>query len=126
MSIERNPTSIFRDRRRLLSVIALLLALAEIADAFFVSFPPGPAVFAVLLLAGTLWTMRRGGRGGPSFLAALFVFEIANAPFWPRHSAGDWITTVAYALVALAGLLVAGPVIFDTRKHETRTAQVGA
>jgi hypothetical protein len=126
MAIGRNPTSIFRDRRRLLSVIALLLALAEIADAFFVSFPPGPAVFAVLLLAGALWTMRKGGRGGPSFLAALFVFEIANAPFWPRHGTGDWITTIAYALVALAGLLVAGPVIFDTRKHETRTAQVGA
>jgi hypothetical protein len=126
MSIGQNSTSIFRDRRRLLGLIALLLALAEIADAFFVSFPPGPAVFAALLLAGMLWTMRRGGRGGPSILAALFIFEIANAPFWPRHSTGDWISTIAYALVALAGLLVAGPVIFDTREHETRTAHVGA
>jgi hypothetical protein len=127
MSMRLNSTSISRERRRLLGLIALLLALAEIADAFFVSFPPGPAVFATLLLAGTLWTIRRSGRGGPILLAALFAFEIANAPFWPRHSTGDLITTIAYSVVALAGLLVAAPVIFDTRKNETRTAaQVGA
>ena len=127
MSMLLNSTSISRDRRRLLGLIALLLALAEIADAFFVSFPPGPAVFATLLLAGTLWTTRRSGRGGPILLAALFAFEIANAPFWPRHGTGDLITTIAYGVVALAGLLVAAPVIFDTRKNETRTtAQVGA
>jgi len=119
-----NP--IVSDRRRLLRSIAVLLALSEIADAFFVSFPPGPAVFAALLLAGALWMTRRGGRGGASLLAALFAFEIANAPFWPRHGTGDWISTVAFALVALAGLLVAIPVIFDTGKNETRTAQVGA
>jgi hypothetical protein len=121
MSMRLMSTSIARDRRRLLSLIALLLALAEIADAFFVSFPPGPAVFATLLLAGTLWTIRRSGRGGPILLAALFAFEIANAPFWPRHSTGDLITTIAYGGVALAGLLVAAPVIFDTRTNEART-----
>ena len=59
MSRRLNSHSISRDPRRLLCLIALLLALAEIADAFFVSFPPGPAVFAMLLLAGTLWTIRR-------------------------------------------------------------------
>jgi hypothetical protein len=121
MSMRLMSTSIARDRRRLLGLIALLLALAEIADAFFVSFPPGPAVFATLLLAGTLWTIRRSGRGGPILLAALFAFEIANAPFWPRHSTGDLITTIAYGGVALAGLLVAAPVIFDTRTNEART-----
>ena len=128
MSIGRNSASIFRDRRRLLSLIALLLALAEIADAFFISFPAGPGVFAALLLAGTLW-IRRGGIGGPILVAALFVFEIANAPFWPRHTTGDWISTFAYAVVALAGLLVASAVIkqsFDTRKTKTKTAQVEA
>jgi hypothetical protein len=128
MSIGRNSASIFRDRRRLLGLIAVLLALGEIADAPFVSFPPGPAVFAALLLAGTLW-IRRGGIGGPILVAALFVFEIANAPFWPRHTTGEWITTIAYPVVALAGLLVAGTVIkqsFDTRKTKVRTARVEA
>ena len=126
MSMRLNATSISRDRRRLLGLIALLLALAEIADAFFVSFPPGPAAFAALLLAGTLWTSKRSGRGGPILLAAPFAFEIANAPFWPRHGIGDLITTIAYGVVALAGLLVAGPVILHTPRHETRAARVGA
>ena len=128
MSIARNSTSIFRDRRRLLSLIALLLALAEIADAFFVSFPAGPTVFAALLLAGALW-IRRGGLGGPILVAALFAFEIANAPFWPRHTTGDWITTIAYGVVALAGLLVAGTVIKQSRatpKADTRAARLQA
>jgi hypothetical protein len=126
MSTRLNATSISHDRRRLLGSIALLLALAEIADAFFVSFPAGPAVFAALLLAGTLWTTRRSGRGGPILLAALFAFEIANAPFWPRHSTWDSVSAITYGLVALAGLLVAAPVVFHTRKIETRAARVGA
>jgi hypothetical protein len=126
MSRRLNPHSISRDPRRLLCLIALLLALAEIADAFFVSFPPGPAVFAMLLLAGTVWTIRRHGRGGPSLLAALFAFEIANAPFWPRHGAGDWVTSVSYGLVAVAGLLLATRVIFGAPNNETRAAQLAA
>jgi hypothetical protein len=126
MSRRLNSPAISRDPRRLLCLIALLLALAEIADAFFVSFPPGPAVFAALLLAGTLWTIRRNGRGGPSLLATLFVFEIANSPFWPRHSSTDWITTIAYGLIAVAGLLVASRVIFGARNNETRAAQLAA
>jgi hypothetical protein len=120
MSTRFNTTSISHDRRRLLGSIALLLALAEIADAFFVSFPAGPAVFAALLLVGTLWTIRQRGRGGPILLAALFAFEIANAPFWPRHSTWDSVSAIAYGLVALAGLLVAVPVVFYTRGIGTR------
>jgi hypothetical protein len=126
MSRRLNPHSISRDPRRLLCLIALLLALAEIADAFFVSFPPGPAIFAMLLLAGTLWTIRRHGRGGPSLLAALFAFEIANAPFWPRHGTGDWVTSVSYGLVAVAGLLLATRVIFGAPNNETTAAQLAA
>ncbi len=103
----------FRDRHLLIS-IALLLAVAEIVDAFFVSFPAGPAVFAALLIVGVLWT-RRGGIGGPILIAVLCVFEIANAPSWPRASLGDWIIAIGFALVALAGLLVAIGVIRATR-----------
>ena len=125
MGIGHSSASMFRDRRRLLSLIALLLALGEFADAFFISFPAGAAIFAALLLAGTLW-IRRGGIGGPIFVAALFVFEVTNAPFWPRHSTGDWISMIAFVVVALAGLLVAIAVIkrsFTTRKTKTPTAR---
>jgi hypothetical protein len=38
MAIGRDSASIFRDRR-LLILIALLLAAGEIVDAFFISFP---------------------------------------------------------------------------------------
>lgn len=128
MAIGPSSASIFRDRRRLLSVIALVLALGEFGDAFFISFPAGAVVFAALLLVGVLW-IRRGGIGGPILVAALFAFEIANAPFWPRHSTGDWISTIAFGVVALAGLLVAIAVIkhsFDTRKTKKTTARIEA
>jgi hypothetical protein len=98
------------DRRRLLIAIALLLAAGEYVDAFFISFPAGAAGFATLLLLAVFW-MRRGGLGGPIAAAALFAFEDTNAPFWPRTGVGDWITTIAYGGVALAGLFVALAVI---------------
>ena len=113
MAIARDSASIFRDRR-LLILIALLLAAGEIVDAFFVSFPAGAAVFAALLIVGVLWT-RRGGIGGPILIAVLCVFEIANAPSWPRDTVGDWISMTGFAVVALAGLLVAVSVILATR-----------
>jgi hypothetical protein len=111
------------DRRRLLIAIALLLAVGEYVDAFFISFPAGAAGFATLLLLTVFW-IRRGGLGGPILAAALFAFEDANAPFWPRTGLGDWITTIAYGGVALAGLLVALTVINDSlRARRTKTAQ---
>jgi hypothetical protein len=128
VTIAPSSVSIFRDPRRLLSLIALLLALGESADAFFISFPAGAGVFAALLLLGTLW-IRRGGIGGPILVAALFTFEIANAPFWPRHTTGDWISTIAYGAVALAGLLVAIAVIklsFNMRNTKTTAARIEA
>jgi hypothetical protein len=125
---QATAASIVRDPRRLLGMIAVLLALGELGDAFFVSFPPGPAVFAVLLIVGALW-IRRGGIGGPIFVAALFVFEIANAPFWPRTSVGDWITSIGYSGVALAGLVVALAVIkrsLGARRTTTTAARLEA
>lgn len=110
---ESNSASTLRDRR-LLILIALVLAVAEIVDAFFVSFPAGPAVFAALLFVGALWT-RRGGIGGPILVGVLCVFEIVNAPSWPRDTVGDWISMIGFAVVALAGLLVAITVIRATR-----------
>jgi len=69
--------------------------IAEIADAFFVSFPPGPAVFATLLLAGTLWTTSEGTRGRSSRRAVRI--RDRKRPVWPRHGTGDLITTIATA-----------------------------
>ncbi|HET8892756.1 MAG TPA: hypothetical protein VFM96_01490 [Gaiellaceae bacterium] len=109
-------TTTIHDQRRLLIAIALLLAVGEYADAFFISFPAGAAGFATLLLLAVFW-IRRGGISGPIAAAVLFTFEDANAPFWPRTGLGDWITTIAYGGVALAGLLVALTVI----KHSLRT-----
>jgi hypothetical protein len=116
------------DRRGLLIAIALLLAVGEYVDAFFISFPAGAAVFATLLVLGVVW-IRRGGIGGPILVAALFAFEDANAPFWPRTGLGDWITTIAYGGLALAGLLVALVVIKDSlgaRRGKTGPARVAA
>ncbi|HEY8843149.1 MAG TPA: hypothetical protein VIM23_04525 [Gaiellaceae bacterium] len=110
------------DRRRLLIAIALLLALGEYVDAFFISFPAGAAGFATLLLVAVFW-IRRGGLGGPIVAAVLFAFEDANAPFWPRTGLGDWVTMIAYGGLALAGLLVALAVIKDSLSaRRTRTA----
>ena len=116
------------NRRRLLIAIALLLAVGEYVDAFFISFPAGAAGFATLLLLAVVW-IRRGGIGGPIAAAALFAFEDVNAPFWPRTGLGDWITTIAYGGVALAGLLVALAVIkhsLETRRTKTAPARVEA
>ena len=95
-----------------LVLIAVVLAIGEIVDAFVVSFPAGPAVFAVLLLVGAVWT-RRGGLGGPILIAVLCVFEIAN---------GDWISMFAFAAVAIAGLVVAILVIRATRSARRAAA----
>lgn len=116
------------DRRRLLIAIALLLAVGEYVDAFFISFPAGAAGFATLLLLAVFW-IRRGGLGGPILAAALFAFEDANAPFWPRTGLGDWITTIAYGGVALAGLVVALAVIkhsLEARKAKAAAVRVEA
>jgi hypothetical protein len=113
------------DRRRLLIAIALLLAAGEYVDAFFISFPAGAAGLPTLPLLAVVW-IRRGGIGGPLAAAALFAFEDANAPFWPRTGLGDWITTIAYGGVALAGLVVALAVIkhsLGARKAKTATVQ---
>ena len=56
-------------------------------------------------------------------------FEDANAPFWPRTGLGDWITTIAYGGVALAGLVVALAVIkhsLGARKAKTAAVRVEA
>ena len=68
MATGSNFLSLPRDLRQLLALLALLLGLGEFADAFFISFWEGAAVFSVLFLAATLWS-RRGGSAGRSWSA---------------------------------------------------------
>lgn len=120
--------SISRDRRRLLGLIALLLGLGELADAFFISFWEGAALFSVLFLVGVIW-IRRGGIGGAIFVGALCVFELQSFPTWERSDTGDWISQTAFAVVSAAGLLVALSIVWQsirTRRAETTPARIEA
>jgi hypothetical protein len=106
MSTRSTTTSVFAEPQRLLAPLALVLALGEVASAFLISFPIAGIIFAALFVAGASW-VRRGGIGGAVFVAALCTFEVADYPFWQRHSTAAVIAQSAYAAVALAGLLVA-------------------
>ena len=106
MSTRTTTPSVFAEPQRLLAPVALVLALGEVVSAFFISFPIGAIVFAGLFVAGALWA-RRGGIGGAVFVAALCAFEVADYPSWHRHSTAALIGQSAYAVVALAGLLIA-------------------
>ena len=126
MASGSNFLSLPRDLRQLLALLALLLGLGEFADAFFISFWEGAAVFSVLFLAATLWS-RRGGIGGPILVGALCLFELQSFPTWHRHGAGDWISQIAFVVVAAAGLLVTLVVLkqsFSIRRAKARAARI--
>jgi hypothetical protein len=106
MSTRTTTPSVFAEPQRLLGPVALVLALGEVVSAFFISFPIGAIIFAGLFVAGAVW-VRRGGIGGAVFVAALCAFEIADYPFWQRHSTAAVIGQTVFAVVALAGLLIA-------------------
>lgn len=120
--------SIPRDRRHLLTLIALLLGLAEFVAAFFVSFWEVNPVLTVLFLAGLLWT-RRGGIGGPILVGALCVFELWGFTTYSRNGIGDWLSQIPIVVVSAVGLVVALAVLTQsrtTRKAETAAAPVDA
>ena len=106
MSTRTTTPSVFAEPQRLLGPVALVLALGEVVSAFIISFPIAGIIFGGLFIAGALW-VRRGGIGGAVFVAALCAFEVAEYPSWHRHSTAALIAQSAYAVVALAGLLIA-------------------
>ena len=61
--------------RKALLGAALAIAILEIVDAFFIEFPLGAVVFAVLLLLGALW-LRRPGRAPVIFMGVLCLIEL--------------------------------------------------
>jgi hypothetical protein len=123
MATESRFLSRPRDPRHLLALLALLLGIGEFADAFFISFWEGAAVFSVLFLAATLW-IRRGGIGGPILAGALCVFELQSFPTWHRHGVGDWISQITLVVAAAAGLLLTLAVL--KQSHSIRRAKASA
>jgi hypothetical protein len=125
MSTRTTTPSVLAEPQRLLVPIALVLALGEVVSAFLISFPIGAIIFAGLFVAGAVW-VRRGGIGGAVLVAALCTFEVADYPFWHRHSTAAVIGQSAFAIVALAGLLIAVATIWrsvTSRKAGVVTAR---
>ena len=96
--------SLIADRRRLLTAIAVVLGVGELADAFFISFWEGAVVFGILFLAGALWT-RRGGIGGPILIGALSAFEIQAFFEWERGGTADWISQIAFLIISVIAVI---------------------
>ncbi len=112
------------DRRRLLTILALLLGLGEFADAFEIDFWQAAAVFSALFLAAALWT-RRGGIGGPILVGALCVFELQSFPTWKRTGVEEWVHQTTFAAVSAVTLLVAIAVLRHAFAGRKAAAPVG-
>ena len=120
------PISRSTDRRRLLTMIAVLLGIGEFCDSFFISFWEGAAVFSVLFLAAA-YCMRRGGIGAPILIGVLCAFEIQSFPSWERGGAADWASQIGFLVASIAGVLVALAVLkraFDDRRTRQQVARV--
>lgn len=96
---------------RWLRVVALTLAVAELADSVVIAVEnyadaqPGFAVlFAVLFFVGWWLLRRRRQTIGATLVGLLCVFEVLSAPTWIRHNAFDWVTQLAVVAVAVAGI----------------------
>lgn len=128
MSSTSAVISIFRDRRRLLTALAVLLGVGELADAPTISFWEGALAFGILFLAGALWT-HRGGAGGPILVGALSAFEIQAFFQWARGGTIDWIAQVGFLVVSTVALIVALAVLkgaYDTRAARRTIARADA
>ena len=128
MSTPSPEQSLIADRRRLLTAIAVVLGVGELADAFLISFWEGAVAFGILFLAGALWT-RRGGIGGPILIGALSAFEIQAFFQWERGGTVDWITQIAFLVVSIIAVTTVIAVLLSARHERTttpRTARAGA
>jgi hypothetical protein len=100
------------DRKlKVMTTIAAVLTVGELGSAVMIwrenypgSLPWAAVVFAVFFGIAT-WLLRSGRvTAGTVFAALLCLFEVVEYPSWARHSTWDWITSSAFAVVALAGL----------------------
>ena len=112
--------SIIADRRRLLTTIAIVLGVGELADSFAITFWEGALAFSILFLAGAAWT-RRGGVGGPILVGALCTFEIQGFFQWQRGGVADWISQIAFLIISTVGLLTVIAVLWSA--YRARSAE---
>src|SRR5690242_12407800 len=110
--------SLIADPRCFFTVIAVVLGVGELADAFFISFWEGAVAFGILFLAGALWT-RRGGIGGPILIGALAAFEIQAFFQWERGGTVDWISQIAFLIISITAVITVIAVLL--RAHHART-----
>ena len=110
---------------RIAVAVAIVLAVAELADAFFIDVPAAAVVMAALFVAGVLWT-RRGGIGGLVLLVFLFALEVVSIPTYKRTTIGDWILQIAVGLVAAAGLVAALAAIRGLKSRRAMVDPMGA
>lgn len=105
--------------KRLLIVLALLLAAMEFIDAFFIEFPVGAIVYGLLLLAGAWWLRSSAGTGPIIFLGILFLLELLLVIFvfggietltdpadWK-----EWANFAAFTIISLAGTIIAATLL---------------
>jgi hypothetical protein len=78
-----------------LAVIAAALGLTELADAYFV-IPQYALVFGALFLLGG-WLLLRSKKvaAGAILTGILCLWEVLVFHSWPKHGAGDWISSMA-------------------------------
>lgn len=97
-----------------LTILAGVLGVGEFGSALMIwledypdSVPAIAVVFGVLFFLGA-WLLRSGRvRAGAIFVGILCLVEVIGFPGWTRHNAGDWVYQTSYAVVSLAGLIVA-------------------
>src|SRR2546421_10954891 len=104
------------DWSRIAVGVAIVLAVAELIDAFFIEVPAAAVVMAAFFGAGVLWT-RRGRIGGLVLIAFLLAIEIVFIPTYNRSNVGDWIFQIAIGLVSAVGL---GAAVAPVREYRTR------
>src|SRR5437016_2455674 len=109
-------TQMATDWSRIAVGVAMVLAVAELIDAFFIEVPAAAVVMAALFVAAVLWA-RRGRIGGLVLIAFLVAIEIVFIPTYNRSNVGDWMFQIAIGAVSAVGLVAAVAAI---REHRTR------
>lgn len=93
-----------------LFAVSLVAGIFEAVAAAMPDSPdPGarlaPAAFAAVFLAGAWALWFRQSVLAASGIGVLLVLEVAFTPFYGRTSVSDWIIQLAFAAVALVGVV---------------------
>jgi len=111
--------------RRILGWAALASVAGELVSAFFIEFPAGAIVFALLFLGGFLW-LRRGGAGPVILIGLLSAIELLGLLFYERADADDWILQIVFLALGAVGVVAAIAVLRDRRTELGSPVDEGA